>query len=654
MRREALFDIYMLSAANTALSGAASSMFAVIARLWGVGKRHAPPLAVGVSWTDRAGIVSGELATGYLRGMRNGTARLTDGSERLRAALSRFLGRALRPSDRYALRVDERTAIPLVDVAMVLREATKWAANVPPSGNDCVCDPLVAPRAADDGACDAVELINAGVEYHDGVLMNFPAAGACWRRARMLPGRTRHAAFTNAEASGEVAATARENLMVLLSKVEQEYHHYVASADAQPIRGGAKQTEWCTNRRPTDQEPDRATLRLHIEGWRGIAHSYAVAAADLLAELAPRCAIELSWSDAPQPLHIGSATASEVPPLPPRVRWLPFGTVPEYSTVLRLSWPYNLSAPTALHTKAIVFATAEHLWCPDPGSRMRGSPLWPNAPKSVSFLTPSLWSFEGLVACGVDRNRIGIAPHGVPAIFAHAKTGYHPRRSEVRDAYQWSGRFVFLHVGAATPNKNLHTLLRAYAAVVRRYETSKSSRRPLLVLKGLDTLYNSYQATEAELLAAFADGPPKWRQYVQTIGDEYTRERLAELYFGSDVYVTASMAEAFQMPLAEAMTAGLPIIAPAGGATEEVVNPSTAVLVPSVVTPREKRNGALIVVDGQFFAGALEELLNNSSEHSKRAQKYGTRLARKQYSIERSADLVLAEVMMRNPEPGIR
>ena len=88
VRREALLDLYILSRCEQ-LAAAASSMFAVAGRLWGVG--HAAARGVeqagssggyrgaqrrGAAWTDLDEVVSGELATGFLRGMRNGTERL--------------------------------------------------------------------------------------------------------------------------------------------------------------------------------------------------------------------------------------------------------------------------------------------------------------------------------------------------------------------------------------------------------------------------------------------------------------------------------------------------------------------------------------------------------------------------------------------------
>ena len=345
----------------------------------------------------------------------------------------------------------------------------------------CVCDFGVEPRAEDDGGCDAVELVNTGVAMYDGELMNFPAAQRCWRRALMAPGRTRHGQFTVASQAAEAASVARENLYVLLHKHNDDFRRYANSASLLHVRGGTAagggRASACTSggdAAARTHDPNGGSLRVHIEGWRGVSHSYAVVAAELIDELAPRCALSLSWSDAPMPPGFGAARraahfGSPPLPLPGRVRELPFGTVPEGATVLRISWPYNLSAPLLPRTRAIVFATAEHLECPE-NSLARGSADWSDLAPAVSVLTPSAWSVEGLVACGLRREQIGLAPHGVGSSLlgeAARQSASVVRRRE-RRARGWEGRFVFLHVGAGSPNKNLDTLIGAFAQMVDR------------------------------------------------------------------------------------------------------------------------------------------------------------------------------------------
>ena len=115
------------------------------------------------------------------------------------------------------------------------------------------------------------------------------------------------------------------------------------------------------------------------------------------------------------------------------------------------------------------------------------------------------------------------------------------------------------------------------------------------------------------------------------------------------------MAEAFQMPLAEATAAGLPVIAPAGGAAEEVVDPSAAVFVAATIEPRSIQPGVLIRADTEALVGALEAVLTNTSQPAWRAPSRGPLWAARKLSMAHAADAVLAEVMKRvaeEAEPG--
>ena len=812
VRTEALLDLYVLSGCAV-IAGAASSTFAVAARLWGVGRAAeqareaaeqareaaeqarageqradaaggagAPAQAQrgGAIWTDLEQVASGELTTGFLRGMRNGTQRLVDGSERTAVALARMLGRRPLPF-LPKLTFDPATAIPIVPNVTFFAAAGMWASSSAPSaGHWCACDPTTMPASCDPTktaceparlGCDAAELTNLGVELYDGYVMNDQGAEACWRRALMLPGRTKHADFTAPAPAADVSDVARGNLLVLLAKHANGHSRYGKLARQLARRGGGRDREEYDNEQGKgggaesaccQQESGGVTarkVRLHIEGWRSVSHSYAVTAVSLAQALACRCDVELSWSDAPVPDGFLPAMNAQPLALPARIRVLPFGASPMplppatkglqaaetaalRPVILRMTWPYNLSAPTLPRDSpptggrpkragaggapptttgappppppaapaALVFATAEHLACP--GGLAPGSPSWRRAPKSsVALLTPSEWSREGLAACGMSRERIAVAPHGVglPLLLGTDAAARAPTVSrDERRRRGWGDRFVLLHVGAATPNKNLGALLRSYARAVRRVlharrEAATTKRQgdaarhlarvqlPLLVLKGLDVLYGSGDSARAAVSRAFngtyvawsggagadeatPDGPPEHdeepdeepdtgrldaERYVQLIGDDLDAEGMAALYLAADGYASASMAEAFQMPLAEATAAGLPVIVPAGGAAEEVCDPVSATFVPSAVFERISKKeggggggGVLIRVDEDALTEALTRLLlgqnagkSGSPKASDAPAVRGPLWAKEHLSLRHSADKVLAAVM---------
>ena len=132
-------------------------------------------------------------------------------------------------------------------------------------------------------------------------------------------------------------------------------------------------------------------------------------------------------------------------------------------------------------------------------------------------------------------------------------------------------------------------------------------------------------------------------RYIQFLGDELSRTRMAYLYHASDAYVSASMAEAFQMPLAEALAAGLPLIAPMGGATEEFVTRDAAVLVAASIEARQRGEGVLLKVDEQQLAEAMLRVFRNES--APLAATRGPLWAAAKLSMSHSADLLLAALM---------
>ena len=108
------------------------------------------------------------------------------------------------------------------------------------------------------------------------------------------------------------------------------------------------------------------------------------------------------------------------------------------------------------------------------------------------------------------------------------------------------------------------------------------------------------------------------------------------------------MAEAFQLPLAEATAVGLPVIAPMGGAAEEVLDPQSAVFVPSIIVPRANGHGWLVHVDDDALTAAMENVWENTSAAAAQAPFTGPSWAAQHLSIKGAADALLSEIMERS------
>jgi glycosyltransferase involved in cell wall biosynthesis len=301
--------------------------------------------------------------------------------------------------------------------------------------------------------------------------------------------------------------------------------------------------------------------QLVVEGWRASSHSYALVNQHQLLQLArdprfslfhldvPFCQREWARVDA----GLGPEATNVLQSLPP-----PPGH--RVDVIYRISWPLRIYAGSAGRT--LVFGTCERGKFPPsclvgPDGTEQGADL-----RAVEIVTPSRWSKEGFIALGFQAERIHIVPHGVEALDS---TGPLDRR-QVRAAFDIpQDAFLFLNIGAMTWNKGIDLLLAAFARHRLRNENA------MLLLKGSDALYGNFVGSSMEgarrLCADVTD--PRVVASIRYVPQNLTRADIAGLYRASDVYISPYRAEGFNMPVLEALGAGLPAIVTAGGPTEE-------------------------------------------------------------------------------------
>ena len=142
---------------------------------------------------------------------------------------------------------------------------------------------------------------------------------------------------------------------------------------------------------------------------------------------------------------------------------------------------------------------------------------------------------------GVPESRITVCYPGSP--------DWAPRQREPREGY-------FLFLGALEPRKNIGVLLDAYERLL-----GDTPSAPSLVLAGKS-------GAESTLIQArVVDRPLAGR--VQLPG-YITSDQREQLFKGALAFVMPSHTEGFGMPVVEAMTAGVPVIAADRGALPEV------------------------------------------------------------------------------------
>ncbi len=143
---------------------------------------------------------------------------------------------------------------------------------------------------------------------------------------------------------------------------------------------------------------------------------------------------------------------------------------------------------------------------------------------------------------GVPTSRIVRCPSGAPP--------WTPRAEPVYDGH-------ILFIGSLTPRKNLPTLVRAYRALLGRRPAA-----PDLVLAG------PIPPGATRTLGPIDTAPLCDKLRVLGYVDAPARRRL---YAGASMLVLPSLDEGFGMPVLEAMTAGVPVIASTRGALPDLV-----------------------------------------------------------------------------------
>jgi glycosyltransferase involved in cell wall biosynthesis len=202
-----------------------------------------------------------------------------------------------------------------------------------------------------------------------------------------------------------------------------------------------------------------------------------------------------------------------------------------------------------------------------------------HAQRADRILVPSVFTAgEVERRLGVPRERLAICPPGAP--------GWTPRASAPKDGY-------VLFFSTLEPRKNVVGLLDAYERMLARPAEAghDNNSLPELVLAGRAT-------DEAKpWLERLDRAPLKGR--VRHVGYVDRDERRA-LYEGARLLVQPSFEEGFGMPVLEAMTLGVPVVAANRGSLPEVLGGAGPLVNPD--DSADIANGISRVLDDDAFA----------------------------------------------------
>lgn len=315
-------------------------------------------------------------------------------------------------------------------------------------------------------------------------------------------------------------------------------------------------------------------LRLLVEGWRFLPHSYSIVNQQQCLALLKRQDVVLWHRDVPILPQLGEPVMDVLPSRDEDLMSLipePHREAP-LDAVYRIGYPHDFG-PSCCGAATFVFATCERgmlkdvdvLKPPLSGGRLARKFQDRIRDNNITIITPSEWSRRGFIRSGVDPDRIVVVPHGVDA------SVFCPMDKDERDSQRKSrkqeGTFTFLHVSAMTGNKNVEGLIRAFLAVVRKYPHAR------LVLKGLSRMFHSDKWLSQEFGRLSNDERALAHKTIYYIGVPLKQADQAMLYQLADAYVAPYQSEGFNIPVLEAAACGLPVITTAGGPTDEFTTP---------------------------------------------------------------------------------
>ncbi|CAB4888046.1 unannotated protein [freshwater metagenome] len=129
--------------------------------------------------------------------------------------------------------------------------------------------------------------------------------------------------------------------------------------------------------------------------------------------------------------------------------------------------------------------------------------------------------------------------------------------------------FRFLHISSAFPRKGVDVLLNAY------FDNFSADDGVTLILKTFPNPHNQIAAQLEALRASHPNAPD-----VRWIDHDMTAEEIDALYSAASCLVHPCRGEGFGLPVAEAMLARIPVIAPASTGLADFVSDDTALTVP--------------------------------------------------------------------------
>ena len=349
-------------------------------------------------------------------------------------------------------------------------------------------------------------------------------------------------------------------------------------------------------------------LKICIEGWRGINHSYSIINQNQLIELS-KLPIDLRFRDVsfPDKNWNNNKNADGFSKDDKRIvnQIQKAKTDEVFDVIYRISYPFDLAKTKS--KKHFVQITSERN---TKLNIINGSPSDLSNRQYLKIITPSIWSKNGLIKTGFDENQIIIIPHGVNNKIFRKISENELNNLKLKLNIK-KDDFVLTNVSAMTGNKGIHFLITAYAILKQKLKNLK------LILKDQSGLYNIKAQTYIKTIQ-----DTKYSKFMTDdvlkdiifISENLDLKTLNQLYNLSNCYVSPYKSEGFNLPPLEAAAAGTPIIVTKGGSTDDYFTSEIGLQVESNLIETE---------DKRFLEPNLDSLIDCITEVYNNTKNFG-------------------------------
>ena len=353
------------------------------------------------------------------------------------------------------------------------------------------------------------------------------------------------------------------------------------------------------------------SMKICIEGWSRINHSYSMLCRNLLLEFV-NLDIDLKFKETTYANDKWNFTSNFHGFPDKNNRKILAINVPKdndyFDITYRLSYPYNYKKSNS--KKLFVYGTSEFQNI----NNMFINEIPTNFSKreDLKIITPSEWSKVGFLNSGFNPQQVEVIPSGVDCDIFYPISSEH--KNEIRKKLKLKNDdFVFLNVGNMSSNKGIDYLLVAFAILRKKYKNLK------LIIKDQSNLYGTsgkdiFLKTKKEKNGHVLDDDVE--NNIIFISKNMTLAALNGLFNISDCYISPYRAEGFNLVPLEVAATGTPIIVTKGGSTDEYFRKDFGLQIESRVINSNNRN---------YLDPDLESLVENALLIIQNPRKYGNK-----------------------------